>query len=254
MAVNLWAFAAVVVPLVATPGASTAVVLRNSLAGGVRSGVATAVGVNAGSIAYGMLTAFGVSAALQRWPGAWLVLRFGGVAYLGWLGVRSVARALALDVADSAGWAASGRETVHALPLTRHAREGFLTNALNPSIATFYLLIIPQFIPRGAPFVRSALLLTGVHVMLAISWHLTWAAAGGTLAGVLGRSRPRRLLEGVTGIALIALAASMARPITGPGHDHGRRAIAPAASRRRNVNVAYPTMTPRIPPGSMICQ
>ena len=33
---NLWGFAAITVPLVATPGASTAVVLRNSLAGGNR--------------------------------------------------------------------------------------------------------------------------------------------------------------------------------------------------------------------------
>ena len=59
MPLNLWAFAAVVVPVVATPGVSTAVVLRNSIAGGVRSGVATALGANAGSIAYGLLTAFG---------------------------------------------------------------------------------------------------------------------------------------------------------------------------------------------------
>lgn len=210
MPVNLWAFAAVVVPLVATPGASTAVVLRNSLAGGVRSGVATTVGVNSGSIAYGILTAFGVSIALQRWPGVWLALRVGGVGYLAWLGVRSVTRAIASDVGDSGGWPAGGRTAVHTVALTRHAREGFLTNALNPSIATFYLLVIPQFIPRGAPFAQSALLLTCVHVALAFSWHLTWAVAGGTLAGVLGRSRPRRLLEGVTGIALMVLALSIA--------------------------------------------
>jgi len=208
VAVNLWAFAAVVVPLVATPGASTAVVLRNSIAGGVRSGVATAVGVNAGSFLYGLLTAFGVSVALQRWPGVWAVLRVAGVTYLGYLGIRSLLRAFSPRVPDAAGWTGESRVAPETRPpLARHAREGFLTNALNPSIATFYLLIIPQFIPRDAPFARSALLLTAVHVTLAISWHLTWAAAGGTLAGVLGRSRPRRILEGLTGLALIALAA-----------------------------------------------
>jgi len=47
-----------VTPLVATPGASTAVVFRSSLSGGVRSGIATAVAVNTGSICYGLLTAF----------------------------------------------------------------------------------------------------------------------------------------------------------------------------------------------------
>ena len=59
----VWGFAAFAVPFVATPGASTAVVLRNSVGGGVRSGIATALGVNAGSIAYGLLTAFGLSLA-----------------------------------------------------------------------------------------------------------------------------------------------------------------------------------------------
>ena len=204
MPVNLWAFAAVTVPLVATPGASTAVVLRNSLAGGVRSGVATAIGVNAGSICYGLLTAFGVSAALQQWPSAWLAMRVAGTAYLAWLGARSLVRAFTYRE----GGVAAGAETA-ARPLSRHLREGFLTNALNPSIATFYLLVLPQFIPAGAPFASSALLLTAVHVGLAISWHLVWAAAGGTLADVLGRTRPRRVLEGLSGLALLVLAAML---------------------------------------------
>jgi threonine/homoserine/homoserine lactone efflux protein len=208
--VNLWAFAAVTVPLVATPGASTAVVLRNSIAGGVRAGIATAIGVNGGSIAYGLLTAFGVSAALQQWPVIWLLLRAGGVLYLGWLGVRSLMRAFTREWVAAAGPASPA--PVSARPaLARRAGEGFLTNALNPSIATFYLLVVPQFIPRQAPFGRSALLLTATHVSLALSWHLVWATAGGTLAGVLGRSRPRRILEGVAGAALLLLAIALIR-------------------------------------------
>src|SRR4051812_37251441 len=90
----VWGFAAFAVPFVATPGASTAVVLRNSVAGGVRAGVATAAGVNIGSLAYGLVTAFGVSVALQRWPDVWIGLRLVGVGYLAWLGVRSLWRAL----------------------------------------------------------------------------------------------------------------------------------------------------------------
>jgi threonine/homoserine/homoserine lactone efflux protein len=204
----VWGFAAVAVPFVAAPGASTAVVLRNSVAGGVRSGIATAVGVNAGSVVYGLLTAFGISVALRRWPDVWIVLRCAGVGYLAWLGARSLSRAIAAVPRPSGQVpsSAAGSSPPADRGYTREAREGFITNALNPSIATFYLLILPQFIPVEAPFARTALLLTAVHVTLALTWHLTWAAAGGTLAAFLGRSRPRRILEALTGVALLALA------------------------------------------------
>jgi threonine/homoserine/homoserine lactone efflux protein len=214
----IWTFAAVAVPFVATPGASTAVVLRNSVAGGVRSGVATALGVNAGSIVYGVLTAYGMAVALQRWPMVWTLLRVAGVGYLAWLGARSLLRAISAmpEGVDPRGPAAAAKPQPPASPpLARYAREGFLTNALNPSIATFYLLVLPHFIPRDAPFAESALLLTAVHVTLALSWHLTWAAAGGTLAGLLGRSRPRRILEGLTGAALLFLSLRLWLPPSG---------------------------------------
>jgi threonine/homoserine/homoserine lactone efflux protein len=202
---NLWAFAAVTVPLVLSPRASTALVLRNSVAGGVRAGVETAVGINAGSVCYGLLTAFGLAVLLQRVPIAWTLLRIGGTAYLAWLGFESLRRALAGRARVVLDGRAAGRR-----PVARNLAEGFFTNLLNPSIAAFYLLIVPQFVPRGAPAATSVLILTALHVTLAITWHLTWATAGGTLARTLGRSGPRRAIEGLTGVALLALAAKVA--------------------------------------------
>jgi len=208
--INVWAFAAFTVPFVAMPGVSTIVVFRNSLAGGVRAGAATAAGVNASSVVYGMLSALGLSMALQRWPDVWVALRVLGIGYLGWLGLRSLWHAAAGAGGAIGAAAASGRGAARPLrPLQVDAREGFVTNMLNPSIATFYLLVVPQFIPRGAPFVASALLLTAIHVTLALTWHLTWAAAGGSLAAALGRARPRRILEAAAGLALLLLAVRL---------------------------------------------
>ncbi len=203
--IPIWGFVAVTVPLVLTPGASTAVVLRNSLAGGVRAGLVTAVGINAGSLCYGLLTAFGFALALQRWPSAWSLLRAGGVVYLAWLGAQSLMRA-----ASPRQVAAPGAEPPVARAVWTNLSEGFVTNALNPAIATFYFVLLPQFIPRGAPVARSALILTAVHIALAASWHVVWAAAGATLARTLGGGRPRQILEAVTGIALLALAIVIA--------------------------------------------
>jgi threonine/homoserine/homoserine lactone efflux protein len=200
----IWGYLAVTVPLVLTPGASTAVVLRNSIAGGTRAGVETAVGINAGSFGYGLLSAFGLALALRRVPAVWEVLRAGGAVYLAWLGVQSLRRAW------SSAPAFADRGTTRASRgRFAHVYEGFLTNALNPAIATFYLLILPQFIPRDAAPVRSALVLTAVHIALAATWHVAWAAAGGTLSRVLATGRARRVLEASAGTALLILAVTL---------------------------------------------
>ena len=206
--IPLWAFVAVTIPLVLAPGASTAVVLRNSVSGGARAGLQTAIGVNAGSFFYGVLSAFGVALALQRWPGVWVALRAGGILYLAWLGMQSLQR--------GARPRAPVVEHARAIPdrgpqgLGQNLRQGFMTNVLNPAIATFYFVVVPQFVPRGAPVARSVLILTVVHIALAGSWHVAWAAAGGSLARTLAGGRPRQILELVAAIALLALAARLA--------------------------------------------
>ena len=205
MQLSVWPFIAVALPLVLVPGASTAIVLRNSINGGVRAGLLTAIGCNSASICYGALTAFGFAAVLQEWPSVWLVLRIAGVAFLAWLGATSLWRAVrpvstAPAAVNESNRPASDRGA---------ATSGFLTNFLNPSLTAFYLVVLPQFIPRGAPFARGAMTLTAVHVSMAFAWHTTWAVAGATLARTLASGWPRRTLDLVAGIALIALAISI---------------------------------------------
>ena len=116
--VPVWGFIAVTAPLVLSPGPSTAVVLRNSIAGGARAGLFTAAGANTGSFCYGLLTAFGFAAALQRWPSAWLVLRWGGVAYLSWLGIQSLVRVVRPPAPRAVRCIFALVPTVGSLPLT----------------------------------------------------------------------------------------------------------------------------------------
>ena len=178
--------------------------LRNSIGGGARAGLLTALGANSGSVSYGLLTAFGFALALQRWPSVWLVLRWAGVTYLTWLGLQSLWRVVRFRDAFAASRAP------RPLDGWRSFVSGYLTNVLNPSLAAFYLVIVPQFVPRDAPFAWSVMTLMLVHISMAFPWHTTWAIAGATLARFLSRPRPRQLLDAVTGVALIWVAAKIA--------------------------------------------
>jgi threonine/homoserine/homoserine lactone efflux protein len=87
--------------------------------------------------------------------------------------------------------------------------EGYIANTLNPPIAAFYFLILPQFVSPGDAAVRSTLILTIIHVSMAATWHVAWAIAGGALAARLSAGRPRASLEIATGVALSALALAI---------------------------------------------
>ncbi len=194
---QLLAFVAITIPLVLTPGIATTLVLRTSLLAGVRAGLLTAVGAALGSIAYGLLSGTGTAVLLRAWPRSILVLEICGGAYLAWLGGRAAWRAV--------------RERGGGSTIEPRAglRQGFLANALNPPVALFYFLVVPRFVPANAAVFPSVMVLTGVHVSLAFTWHATCAGAAGVLSHVLASVTARRVIDLTTGIILIAFAIRM---------------------------------------------
>jgi threonine/homoserine/homoserine lactone efflux protein len=211
---NIWAFVAVTLPLVLTPGVSTAVVLRTGVTRGTAAAIVTAAGLNASSLTYGVMAALGLPAVARRWPIVLVVLRYAGGASLLWMGASATVR----GISRFRGASTSSEErppsdgTFGDVARADNARlfvEGYIANTLNPPIAAFYFLILPQFVPAGDPAVRSTLVLTLIHVSMAGTWHVAWAIAGGALAARLSAGRPRASLEIGTGVALSALALAI---------------------------------------------
>jgi threonine/homoserine/homoserine lactone efflux protein len=99
--------------------------------------------------------------------------------------------------------------TTSAVARRSGAADGFVVTLLNPSILTFYLLIVPSFIrpPGGLP---AFALLAAIHVSMAFSCHLIWALAFDRLRGALSHPRARQTIDVLAGVALVLLALSLA--------------------------------------------
>lgn len=192
------AYLSVTTLLALTPGATTAVVVRNALAGGRRTGMAAAIGAAAGNAAQAAASGLGLALLLQRVPAALLVLRIAGALYLAWLGLASLVR-----IFGPRPQPRSERDRLH----TGSAfRQGLVTNLLNPSIITFYLVIVPGFLPAGAG-PRQFAALAAMHIVIALLCHAGWAAAFDRLRTIFDRPAVGRGLEAGTGVALLILAA-----------------------------------------------
>ncbi|WP_404367362.1 LysE family translocator [Marinobacter sp.] len=118
-----------------SPGPSLAVVLKQTLTGGRRNGMVTAIAHGLGVGLYAFLSILGLAAIITASPLAFSVLQWGGAAYLAWIGVKGL---MAKPQADS---------PLPDAPTTASAaRDGFLIVLLNPKIAVFFLALFSQVV------------------------------------------------------------------------------------------------------------
>src|SRR6056297_2606771 len=73
-----------------SPGPSLALVLKQTLTGGRRNGVITALAHGIGVGIYAFLSILGLAAIITASPTAFTVLQWGGALYLAWLGVKGL--------------------------------------------------------------------------------------------------------------------------------------------------------------------
>lgn len=182
--------------LVITPGVTTAVVIRRSLEGGLRSGVATALGAAAGNCTHAILAGFGVTMVARQWPLAFKALTIAGGAYLCWLGFKSIRRGMSGDrslVAETARHDARSS-----------AGEGLTVTLLNPSAVAFYLTVLPSYLPVGGGG-RAFAQLAAIHVVIALICHTIWAAGFSRIGAFVGGPHAVRRLDIFAGVALFAL-------------------------------------------------
>lgn len=211
---RLIAFAGLALLLVLTPGANIMLVIRSTLGGGPRAGIAAALGVALGHFVHASASALGLSLLLRTSDIAFTVMKVAGAAYLAYLGVRSLlaawrGRARTFDAVD-----AEETEVASEAAVPRRCRrfllDGFLCNVLNPKVALFYLALLPQFIAPGEPVLARSLLLAGTHGCISVSWQSVLSLALGRIRPLLARPAVYRTLEAVTGSLLIGFGVRLA--------------------------------------------
>ena len=189
--------------LVLVPGPDTAVVIRNTLAGGRTRGTWSALGIAASNAVQGTAAAAGLAAVVVRVEPLFQAIRWLGIAYLVFLGLQSLRSAVRGEYADLAGG------TTDEGAALRGFRQGFLSNITNPKVLAFYLAVLPQFLgPDAAVPVLLAFALT--HAVIGVVWSLFLVAVLHRARGVLARRPVRRALDALTACALLGFGARLA--------------------------------------------
>jgi threonine/homoserine/homoserine lactone efflux protein len=154
-----------------TPGADTLYIVGRSASQGARAGAVAALGIGAGCFVHVSAAALGLSALLSASALGFAIVKYVGAAYLFYLGVSMIlCRSRQADPAKA----------LVAESLSRVFWGGFLTNALNPKVALFFLAFLPQFIDPASPSKGLGMLFLGVVFSFnGTLWNLfvAWSSA-----------------------------------------------------------------------------
>ena len=193
------AFVAASALLIAIPGPNVALIVANSVAHGARYGLMTVAGTASAMVVQLALVVLGASAVLGLLAELFDGLRWLGVAYLVWLGMR-IWRSAATDLQATAA-------EPRALPAI--FIRGFAVSLTNPKTLIFYAAFLPQFVRADAGDARHQLLvLAGTFLVVAVLLDGTWALLASRLRGLL-RARAR-LHNRLTGGLLIGAGIGLA--------------------------------------------
>jgi threonine/homoserine/homoserine lactone efflux protein len=193
MASTLVSFLGVAVLVSLLPGPATALVVRAAALHGRRSALLAVLGNSTGILGWAVASVLGISALVAASETAFVVLKAVGAIVLVYLGVQAL------------------RGTAAREERPRRARsayaQGLVTSGANPKLAVFFVALLPQFVPAGAPVLPWTLAMAAILICVDLVYFtaLAWAVARARRA-VVGS----RWIERLTGAVMVGLGLRVA--------------------------------------------
>ena len=163
---NISALIAATIVLILIPGPNVALIVANSLHHGMRIGVITSLGTTVGIALQLLIVVLGMAALIEVVADALTWIKWIGVAYLLYIGVRTW-REPASDLSD-----------IKAQSQTHAFWRGVFFAVINPKTLLFNAAFLPQFVGNTSDAGSQLLLLAGVFMIVIVIGDLSSSAYG----------------------------------------------------------------------------
>ncbi|ABC30632.1 putative threonine efflux protein [Hahella chejuensis KCTC 2396] len=180
------------------PGPSMLLVIANTLRSGLGQGIYTSLGVVVADAILLCLTVSGLGALVQTSAWAFNLLKWFGVAYLAYLGVRQ------LCSQPSAEDLSGATEVAKQNPF----KQGLGVTLLNPKIIGFFIAFFPQFLDASAPVGPQLMTLGPLFLVIVFLILAGYAMAANRVRRWLAGAQAQSVLNKSSGVALLVCGAA----------------------------------------------
>ena len=190
-------FVGTVLLMMSTPGPSHLLMLSTSASNGFKRSLATASGDLTANAIQMLLAGFGLAAILASSRYGFAIIKWGGVAYLVWIGIRTI-KASFSNKSDTI--------RIERTSLKRLWLRGFITSAANPKAVVFFAALFPQFINPNFSVLPQILILGATYIVVDALFLSAYGSGASWLANRL-QSHYKKWIDRIAGASLIGAAA-----------------------------------------------
>lgn len=198
------------------PGPNVVFLLARSIRHGPWSAWRSALGVETATTVFALLAAAGLARVIAASTTLFGLLKWGGVAYLCWLGIRALTSTdqYEVRVADAQAGGDDRSRGRHEFV------SGFVLGISNPKVAIFFIAFLPQFVTGDAPAAPQLAALGLAFAACGLACDALWCAVSGLLAArVPANRRLQGSIRRSTGAMYLGLAGWAA--VSGSHHKPG---------------------------------
>jgi homoserine/homoserine lactone efflux protein len=204
MTADTWTlFLAVAAAAVLSPGPAMLAILGQALQHGSMATFPVVVGNVVGVVLLMAASVLGLAALLGAVPHGLSALRWAGVAYLAWLGLRALRTPRVDDSSVAATSDAPAQQSAG-------VRRGVLIALSNPKAMLFFGAVLPQFVDPGRPAAPQFALLAATFAGMEFVVTGGVALSAQVLAPALRRPAAARWVNQAGGAVMLAAAALLA--------------------------------------------
>ncbi|WP_093796139.1 LysE family translocator [Sporomusa acidovorans] len=202
---NVMYFTVTSLALVLMPGPNTLYVLSRGITQGRKAAVISAFGASTGDLLYALFAALGLVVVLQQSAMLYDVIKTCGAAYLLLIGIQTI---------KSKGSLTENVELTKETTITKMFMKGFLTSALNPKTALFFMSFLPQFIDVNSEAAGVTMLAYGfIFFVLGLIVLISYALLSSVVRQwLVSKQRLEQYFRWVTGTIFVALGIRMMMP------------------------------------------
>ncbi|MDH5231179.1 MAG: LysE family translocator [Gammaproteobacteria bacterium] len=186
--IQYYSFILVSMAIIIVPGPNVLIIVSTSISHGYKRGLQTVLGTSSAMILQLSVAAFATTFFVQSISKGFELLRWAGVAYLLYLGIK------------------------HLLAVIRHHQpaptqsaigsfsRGFFVSLSNPKTILFFSAFLPQFASNQNNYAQQIILLSLSFLFLATFFDGLYAIVAGRLQKLLASSQSQRMQNSLSGI------------------------------------------------------